>query len=736
MKLDAGEHRVGFSGPVVGHASRCRARGRSLGLAGGRHAGGALWWRKNPSACPYGQRFWVRGAAPGHHAQAAARGPRAAARASGCSRSARAPATTRSTSPPRLDGGTLDDLRHPAGDAGPRRCARPRARASRTSSRRSGDAQQLPYEDDSFDGAVPGHGAGRDPRPGCRRCASSRGCCGPAAGWSSASCSATRTWSPPGSCASAPGGAGLEFERRLGNAARRSSSAFASDARPLAAPRPRGAASRCARGCTRRRARAGRDRRTRRRASSARSGSPLALAARRARPRAAAAWLAVAALVPRRSASTTVVKRVVRRARPRLRGLPPIGRAPATFSFPSGTPRPRSRPRTRSARSRRRPHARCSPRPALMALTRPYLGVHYPSDVLAGARSAARSGVPAQQRDEGRHRRPAERGQVDALQRAHAGAARRRPSIRSRPSTRTSRSCRCPTSGSTGSATRSGSTGACPEHIEFVDIAGLVRGAHKGEGLGNRFLGHIRDVDAILHVVRAFEKPQVAHPHGEVRPASPTSRRSRPSCCWRTSRRAERRLEAARRLRAAATRTAVAARRSSGARSSAELRPGRPAPPEAGLLTSKPALVVANVGEGEALPAALARARRRRRLRARRGGARRARARRRRPRCAPSSGSSVARSSEVVRAAYELLGLITFFTAVGGNEVRARSLPRGSTALEAAGRVHTDMQRGFVRAEVIGWERAGRGGLVRARARARRCCAPRAATTSSRTATC
>jgi len=57
-----------------------------------------------------------------------------------------------------------------------------------------------------------------------------------------------------------------------------------------------------------------------------------------------------------------------------------------------------------------------------------------------------------------------------------------------------------------------------------------------------------------------------------------------------------------------------------------------------------------------------------------------------------------------VRAAYRLLGLITFFTAVGGTEIRARSLPEGSTAHEAAGRVHTDMQRGFVRAEVVGWE--------------------------------
>jgi ribosome-binding ATPase YchF (GTP1/OBG family) len=70
----------------------------------------------------------------------------------------------------------------------------------------------------------------------------------------------------------------------------------------------------------------------------------------------------------------------------------------------------------------------------------------------------------------------------------------------------------------------------------------------------------------------------------------------------------------------------------------------------------------------------------------------------------------------VVRAAYELLGLLTFFTAVGGTEVRARSLPRGATALDAAGRVHTDMQKGFVRAEAIGWqELVEAGSFARAR---------------------
>src|SRR5688572_13726743 len=122
------------------------------------------------------------------------------------------------------------------------------------------------------------------------------------------------------------------------------------------------------------------------------------------------------------------------------------------------------------------------------------------------------------------------------------------------------------------------------EQIEFVDVAGLVRGAHKGEGLGNRFLGHIRDVDAVLHVVRAFEQPQVAHPHGEVDPLADLET-------------VETELLLAD-LETAERRLAEAERRAGGgereARAQAEfwrkvvegLRAGRPAPPNADLLTS------------------------------------------------------------------------------------------------------------------------------------------------------
>ena len=252
-----------------------------------------------------------------------------------------------------------------------------------------------------------------------------------------------------------------------------------------------------------------------------------------------------------------------------------------------------------------------------------------------------------------------------------------------------------------------------PEHIEFVDIAGLVRGAHQGEGLGNRFLGHIRDVDAIVHVVRAFASPQVAHPHGEGEPLADLET-VEAELLLADLETAERRLESAE--KAAKSQDRAAASEADFWRSVVEeLRAGRPAPPEAELLTSKPALIVANIDEGETVPAALGD----------RGAV---------GVCAldeadlaelePAEAESMraelglARGAldQVVRAAYGLLGLITFFTAVGNKEVRAWSLRQGSTAPEAAGRVHTDMREGFVRAEAIGWkELVDAGSFARAR---------------------
>ena len=240
-----------------------------------------------------------------------------------------------------------------------------------------------------------------------------------------------------------------------------------------------------------------------------------------------------------------------------------------------------------------------------------------------------------------------------------------------------------------------------PEHLEVVDIAGLVRGAHKGEGLGNRFLGHIRDVDAIVHVVRAFEHPTVAHPHGVVDPQDDLAT-VEAELLLADLESAERRLESATKAARSGDKEAIA-ERELWERAVAELSAGRPAPREAGLLTSKPALIVANVSEGEELPESLA---------ARGAIAVCARDEAELGELEPDEaevmraelGIAEGALEQVVREAYRLLGLITFFTAVGGNEIRARSLPAGSTAHEAAGRVHTDMQRGFVRAEVIPWQ--------------------------------
>jgi ribosome-binding ATPase YchF (GTP1/OBG family) len=251
------------------------------------------------------------------------------------------------------------------------------------------------------------------------------------------------------------------------------------------------------------------------------------------------------------------------------------------------------------------------------------------------------------------------------------------------------------------------------EQIEFVDVAGLVRGAHQGEGLGNRFLGHVRDVDAVLHVVRSFGNPQVAHPHGDIDPLEDLET-IETELLLADLETAEKRLaEVARRV--GGGERGAKAEAELWQRAVDELQAGRPAAAEAGLLTSKPVLVVVNVGEGEEPPPAL-----------RGSGAvalcalDEAELSELEPEEAVALRAELGIGSgaleEVVKRAYELLGLITFFTAVGEQEVRARSLPRGGTALEAAGKVHTDMARGFVRAEVLGWEElVEAGSFARAR---------------------
>lgn len=263
-----------------------------------------------------------------------------------------------------------------------------------------------------------------------------------------------------------------------------------------------------------------------------------------------------------------------------------------------------------------------------------------------------------------------------------------------------------------------------PTSIEFVDIAGLVKGASQGEGLGNQFLGYIRNVDAVAMVVRCFGDPQISHVTTELDPRDD--------------------IEVVD-LELLLSDLATVERRPEKARSAAKARPKEYAAEldfleelhhhlEAGkkigdltvtgkeaemlrelnLLTAKPRLYVANVGEedlpgGGELAAAVAEV-------AAAEGAEKVSI------CAQlemeladwspeeaaayraETGSGEPGLQKLVKAGYRLLNLITFFTTTGGKEVRAWTLLKGTLAPQAAGKVHSDMERGFIRAEVISYE--------------------------------
>jgi GTP-binding protein YchF len=270
--------------------------------------------------------------------------------------------------------------------------------------------------------------------------------------------------------------------------------------------------------------------------------------------------------------------------------------------------------------------------------------------------------------------------------------------------------------------------------IDFHDIAGLVAGAHQGEGLGNRFLANIRETDAIVHVVRAHGDESVIHPEGRVDPLADIET-IETELGLADLEQAERRVERIARQARGGDRVAVAEetwlRRVIG-----ELQAGRPArgiplPEEApgaardlGSLTSKPVLFVANVDEGsEEVPAAIAE-----HAAAQGAGA-----------VAVSSrieselaelededaaamraelGVSESSLARVVREAFALLQLVAFFTAGEDKPAQCWHLRRGLSAWHAAGEVHSDIQKGFVRAEVIGWrELVDAGGYAGARDR-------------------
>jgi GTP-binding protein YchF len=265
-----------------------------------------------------------------------------------------------------------------------------------------------------------------------------------------------------------------------------------------------------------------------------------------------------------------------------------------------------------------------------------------------------------------------------------------------------------------------GSSKLEPATIAFHDIAGLVKGASEGEGLGNQFLASIRETDAICHVVRCHADSGVPHPDGRVDPLADIET-IETELVLSDYEQAERRLERVTKQAKTGDAEAIAERDWLQAVHD-ELAAGRPArsipvpaaAPNAArnlqALTTKPILYVANVDEGDAeVPAAVV-------SHATTIGAGvvavSARIENELAELEPAEAEEMRESygvegsglDRLVRAAYDLLELITFFTAGEGKEAVARPLRRGATAWEAAGTIHTEIQEAFVKAEAIGWE--------------------------------
>jgi ribosome-binding ATPase len=265
-----------------------------------------------------------------------------------------------------------------------------------------------------------------------------------------------------------------------------------------------------------------------------------------------------------------------------------------------------------------------------------------------------------------------------------------------------------------------GASSVVPDTIEFHDIAGLVAGAHRGEGLGNQFLANIRETDALLHVVRAHGDENVVHPEGRVDPAADIDT-IETELVYADLEQAERRHARVVREARGGDRSAIAEeewlRRVIAALQAGEPARGVPVPdaaPDAlrnlSPLTGKPVLFVANVDEGDdTVPGAIG------------------------DHAAAHGAAAVAVSSRieaelhelddeeadamreemgvgesglqrVVQGAFGLLDLLAFFTAGEDKPAQSWHLRRGLTAWHAAGEIHSDIQRGFVRAEVIRWD--------------------------------
>jgi GTP-binding protein YchF len=271
-----------------------------------------------------------------------------------------------------------------------------------------------------------------------------------------------------------------------------------------------------------------------------------------------------------------------------------------------------------------------------------------------------------------------------------------------------------------------------PTRIEFVDIAGLVQGASKGEGLGNQFLSHIRQVDAIVHVVRCFENDDIVHVSGSVDPARDIDTINLELALADLAQ-IERRLERVRkqakadkgaRLELEALEKVAAVLNEGKSARLVELSEEEADPIEhLGLLTRKPIIYAANVSEDD-LATGNEWVERVREIATRdnakvvlisaqveselielpeeeRGD------------FLESLGVSEGGLKSLIRATYDLLGLRTFLT-TGPKETRAWTIRAGMKAPEAAGTIHTDFERGFIRAETIGYDELVEAGSMNA----------------------
>ena len=269
-----------------------------------------------------------------------------------------------------------------------------------------------------------------------------------------------------------------------------------------------------------------------------------------------------------------------------------------------------------------------------------------------------------------------------------------------------------------------GSQKIIPTQLSFVDIAGLVRGASKGEGLGNQFLGNIREVDAIIHVLRCFENDDIQHVDNKVDPIA-DAETVETELLLSDLESLEKRVPAAQKRATGGDKESKIAASVLG-QALELLREGKPARlteprdeeearvfRQAQLLTAKPVLYVCNVEEeaaaegnefskrvfekaaaGNATAVIVSAA-----IEAELGGMEADE----RLMFLEEMGLHEAGLARIIRAGYELLDLLTFFT-VGPKEARAWTVHKGAKAPDAAGEIHTDMQRGFIRAETIAYE--------------------------------